>query len=169
MISGVQKALISGWYTVDILDVCLLDSVKTYLFSAIFQVFYSLTPVHWCLANIKVYPADNFQYSAGTCQICKWSLVNFLLISVYYTSDIWLISWYSVYRFPARCYPLFGMFFGALPGIPFPKPVYLCSLFGTQGVTACVGVWLRVILFPFQWKYGNGATNRVWDEGDSVD
>jgi len=40
------------WYPVDILDILLLDSVKTRLFSAIFQVFHSLTTVHWYLAYI---------------------------------------------------------------------------------------------------------------------
>ena len=36
-------------------------------------------------------------------------LIDFLLSSFYYIPDIWLInliSWYPVYRFPARCYPL---------------------------------------------------------------
>jgi len=42
MISGVQKTLISGWYPIDILDIHLLDLVETWLFSAIFQVFYYL-------------------------------------------------------------------------------------------------------------------------------
>jgi len=35
------------WYPVDILDIRLLDSVKTWLFLAIFQVFYSLAIVLW--------------------------------------------------------------------------------------------------------------------------
>jgi len=59
MISGVQKALISRWYPVDILYIWFLNSVETWLFSAIFQVFYSLTIVY-NLANILVYPADIF-------------------------------------------------------------------------------------------------------------
>ena len=40
MICGGQKALISGLYPVDICDIQLLDSVETWMFSAIFQVFY---------------------------------------------------------------------------------------------------------------------------------
>jgi len=37
--------------------------------SAIFQFCYSLTTVYRYLANISVYPADIFQYSAEICQI----------------------------------------------------------------------------------------------------
>jgi len=50
-----------------------------------------------------------FQYSAEVCQIFDWNLVNFLLISVYFTStaDISLIFWNPVYRFPANCYLLY--------------------------------------------------------------
>jgi len=42
----------NSWYPVDILDIRLLDSVETWLFSAIFSVFNSLTTVHWYQANI---------------------------------------------------------------------------------------------------------------------
>jgi len=42
MKTGVQKAFISGGYQVDIR---LLDPVNTWLFSAIFQVFYTLTTI----------------------------------------------------------------------------------------------------------------------------
>jgi len=52
MISGVQKALISRWYPFDILDIRLLDSVETWLFSAVSKVFYSLTIVYGYMANI---------------------------------------------------------------------------------------------------------------------
>jgi len=52
MISSVQKYLISGFCPVDILDIRLLDSVVTCLFSAIFQVVLSLTTVYWYMANI---------------------------------------------------------------------------------------------------------------------
>jgi len=45
-------------------------------------------------------------YSAKICRIFNSDFVNFLLISVNYTSDIQLISWYPVYRFPVSCYPL---------------------------------------------------------------
>jgi len=41
MISGVQKPLISGWYLVDILDIRQLNSIKTWLFSEIFQVLFT--------------------------------------------------------------------------------------------------------------------------------
>jgi len=46
MTSGVQKASISGRYPVNILDIRMLDSVETWPFSSIFQVFYSLTTIH---------------------------------------------------------------------------------------------------------------------------
>ena len=47
------------------------------------------------------------------CQILNWNSVNFLLISVYYTSYIRLISLisrYPVYRFPARYTPCIRVF-----------------------------------------------------------
>ena len=63
MISGEQKALISGWYPwypypLDALDIRLLDLVETWLFSAVFLVSYS----GHCrdLAKVKVYPACIF-------------------------------------------------------------------------------------------------------------
>ena len=85
------------WYSIDI---CLLNSVKIWLLSAI---FFTLTTVHWYLANIS--PADISWYTAEICAIFHWTPVNFLLISVYYTSDIRLISWYRENTFPARYYP----------------------------------------------------------------
>jgi len=54
MISGEQNGLISGWYLFDIIDIQLLDSVETSLFSSIFQV-YTLWPpsADICLIGIS--------------------------------------------------------------------------------------------------------------------
>ena len=103
MISDVQKALISDWNQIDIR---LLDLVETWLFSAIFQIFilWPLSSDIWLIFRY-VYPADIFWYSVEVRQIFNWNLVNFLMISVYFTSDIQLISLislYPVHRFPAR-------------------------------------------------------------------
>ena len=116
MISGVQKGFDIRLISL-ISDCCI--RLKHYCFQRyfiffIYLFFFTLWPVHWYLANIQVYPADIFQYSAEIGQIYNWNLVNFLLISIHYTSDILLISlipWYPVYRFPARRYPLIGVRF----------------------------------------------------------
>jgi len=83
MISGVQTALISGWYPIDILDTRLLKSVKTWVFQSIFQVLYSLTSVFWYIPNIQICKAD--------------FLKNTLLKSVRYLIEIWSIfCWYPL-------------------------------------------------------------------------
>jgi len=104
MISGVQKALISGWYPV--VDMRLLDSVKICLFSVIFKLFtlWRLSADIWL---IQIYPANIFNILLKSVRylIEGWSIFSWY----YYTSDIQLISsmsWYPVYTFPARCYSL---------------------------------------------------------------
>jgi len=96
------------WYPVDILDIRLLYSVEVCgCFLAIFHIFFTLWPLFTDIWQIFRYTLQIFfWYSAEICQIFIWNLANLLLISVYYTSDIRRISWYLLYRFPARCYPL---------------------------------------------------------------
>ena len=101
-----------SWYPADIRLISSIASCWIRSKHVCFQrfiYFFTLTAIYWYLANISVYPADIFWYSAETCPIFNWNSVHFVWISVYYTSDIRLvslISWYPVYRFPARCYPL---------------------------------------------------------------
>ena len=51
---GIDIRLIFRRYPVYILDIRLLDSIETSLFSAIFQVYYLLTPVLWYPTYIQV-------------------------------------------------------------------------------------------------------------------
>jgi len=92
MKSGVQKALISGSYPVDILDMRLLKHV---CFQQFFKFFALWPPSTYIWLIGTVYPADTFEYSAEFCEIFK---ANFLLISGYYTYDIRLIPWYPDIR-----------------------------------------------------------------------
>jgi len=91
------------WYLADILDIRLLDSVETWLLSAIFQVFYCLTTAYIWLLFCYIQQFF-FKYSAEICQILNWSQfsVDIRLLYILYPADT-LISWYSVYRFLARC------------------------------------------------------------------
>jgi len=113
-LEALQRVFAKGWQlmifgnvSVRGLNIRLLNSVKTCLFSAVFQVFLRFDHC-WViyLANIYVYPADICWYSAEIFQICNWNLVNFSWYSfiVPLISDIY--PWYPVYRFPGRRYPL---------------------------------------------------------------
>ena len=76
---------------ISLISGCCIRS-KHAVFSYFSKDFYPLTTVHWYLANILIYSADIFQYSPEICQIFVWNSANFILISVYYTSDIRLVS-----------------------------------------------------------------------------
>jgi len=93
MISGVQKAMISGWYPVDILDIRMWYSVETWLFSAIFQVFQSLDlcPLIWliyfgrCIQQIFFNILLKFvRYLIKICSIFSWCPFIIHIISGWY-------------------------------------------------------------------------------------
>jgi len=107
MISGVQKALISGrypWY----------PAVVFGRNMAVFSYFSSFLLSDHCPLIPGLYLGTSSRYFPIFCWnlfIFNWNLVNFPLIPVHYTPDIRvisLISWYPVNRSPARCYPLGG-------------------------------------------------------------
>jgi len=127
------------------------------LFSTNYRVSYSLTTVFWYLANIQVGIADIFFNSAEICQIFNWNLVNFLLISVKYTSDIQLISWYAIQRFPGSRYPLWqGSDTKACPPSSFSENRVVHSHFrGAQSNYDVTGNVFPVFLYPlidFNWN-----------------
>ena len=87
MISGVQKALISGWYPVDILNIWLLYSAINGSFQRFSSFYYSLTTIHWNLANIQVYQ----RYFLRLC----WNLSDIKLKFGQFSLDIrFLYLWY---------------------------------------------------------------------------
>jgi len=81
-------------YPVDILDIRLLDSVETWLCSAIFQVFYSLTTVHWLIFKYSISSGYFLIFCAGIWQTFDRNLVIFLnmrLLYLWYPADILVI------------------------------------------------------------------------------
>jgi len=104
MISGLQNALISGWYPVDMLDIKLLDSVETWLFPAIFRAIYYLTTDIW--------------------QIFRHIQQIFFTVpmkSVINTLEIW-----SIFSWNPFIVPLISGWYPWYP-IRFPQPPHLAS------------------------------------------
>jgi len=102
MISGVQKALISGWYPVQYPWYLAVGFGQN---TAVFSDFSGfLLSGHYLLVWLIFRYIQQMSFNILLkYRIFNWTLVNFLLIlSVYYNSDIRLlslISWYPVYRF----------------------------------------------------------------------
>jgi len=107
MISGVQKALIFGWYPVNIFDIRVLNSVETWLFQQFFK-FFTLWPLSTDIWLIFGYiQLTFFNILDEICQIFNWNLVNLLLIFVFIPVISGWYPWYPDIRlFPTRCYPL---------------------------------------------------------------
>jgi len=104
MTSGVQKASISGRYPVNILDIRMLDSVETWPFSSIFQVFYSLTTIHRYLSVQYIQQIlFNILLKSDRYLIEIWSIFSCYL---FITSNIRLISLISWVQISSKVLPL---------------------------------------------------------------
>ena len=122
---GVDIGLICGWYPYWYPAVGFGRNIAVF---SNFQVFNTLNTGHWYLANIRVYQANIFWYSAIIWQILSY-MKNWLTFS-WYPFNIPLISltsWYPVNWFPARCYPLIHTIFISTQHAPLPNNLKFTS------------------------------------------
>jgi len=94
MISGVQNALVSSWYPLDILEIRQMDSVGTWLFSRFFKKFFILWPLFTDIWIIFRYTQQIFFYilpKSVRYFIEIWSIFSwkpFIVVPLWYLDDI---------------------------------------------------------------------------------